>query len=117
MLNRKVHELEEKVSQHETELSALQNEHDHTFTEVKMKQQADENEIITLQKACEMQKEGLETLTQENDDLENVRQDLIENHKQEILQQEESFKQELLQQEEAFNEEKATLKERLHEVI
>ena len=110
MLTRKVHELEEK-------LSALQNQHEHTSSDVKMKQQTDELELITLRETCEMQKADIETLNQENEDLENFRQGLIVTHKEELLQQEGSFKQELQQQEDAFNEEKGTLKEKLHEVM
>ena len=117
ILTKKVHELEEKLSEQGIELSALQNQHEHTFSDVKMKQQTDELEIVTLRKTCDMQKADIEALSQENDDLENFRQGLIETHKEELLEQEGAFKQELQQQEDAFSEEKGTLKEKLHEVM
>ena len=104
-LTKKVHELEEKLREQQTELSTLQNDHEQIVNEEKIKQQAHDIEILTLKKACQMQKADIETLTQENDDGNSYNKELIEKHMEEMLRLEEEF-----------NEEKNTLKDKLHEV-
>ena len=122
MLVEQVRKLEGKLSEQENELSALQNEREHTIAEMRIKQETDEFEIIALQNACEMQKADIETLIKENKDLENFHYcgdtifQLIEKHEEELSQQKESFKQQLLQQEEIFHHQKTIPKKRVCKV-
>ena len=105
-LTKKVHELEEKLSEQRTELSALQNDHEHIVKDATMRQQENDLEAVTLTKACEMQKANIEVLTVENSELKKYNKELSEKHKQDMLHLEEEF-----------NEERNTIKEKLHEVI
>ena len=104
-LTKKVHELEEKLNEQRTEISAIQDDHEDSVKNARMKEQSQNIELFTLKKACEMQKEDIESLTNENKDSINYNKELIEKHKEDMLHLEEEF-----------NEERTHLKERLHEV-
>ena len=105
-LTKRVHELEEKLNEQRTELSAIQNDHEDSIKQSRMDAQSQNIELLTLKKACEMQKEDIEALTQENKEGSNYNKELIEKHKEDMLHLEEEF-----------NEERTNIKERLHEVI
>ena len=104
-LTKKVHELEEKLNEQRTEINAIQDDHEDSVKNARMKEQSQNIELFTLKKACEMQKEDIESLTNENKDSINYNKELIEKHKEDMLHLEEEF-----------NEERTHLKERLHEV-
>ena len=70
-----------------------------------MKDQSQNIELLTLTKACEMQKEDIEILTRENVEYQKYNKELIEKHKEDMLQLEGEL-----------NDERTSLKEKLHEV-
>ena len=105
-LTKKVHELEEKLSKQRTEINDIQDDHEDSVKDARMREQSHNIELLTLKKACEMQKEDIEALTNENKDGISYNKELIEKHKEDMLHLEEEF-----------NEERTHLKERLHEVI
>ena len=70
-----------------------------------MNEQSQKIEILTLRKACEMQKDDIEELTNENRKSIQYNQELVQKHQEDMLRIEEEF-----------NEERTTLREKLHEV-
>ena len=102
---KRIHELEDKISQQKTESSSLQTDHDNVLKEFNMKDQSQNIELLTLTKACEMQKEDIELLTRENVECQKYNKELIEKHKEDMLQLEGEL-----------NDERTSLKEKLHEV-
>lgn len=105
VLAKKVHDMDERLGEQRSEISTLQHDHEDIRKEAKMKEQAQNIELLTLRKACEMQKEDIESLTQENKESLDYNKELIEKHKVDIIRLEEEF-----------DEERTYLKERLHEV-
>ena len=102
---KRIHELEDKISQQKTESSSIQTDHDNVLKEFNMKDQSQNIELLTLTKACEMQKEDIELLTRENVECQKYNKELIEKHKEDMLQLEGEL-----------NDERTSLKEKLHEV-
>ena len=102
---KRIHELEDKIAQQKTECSSLQTDHDNILKEFSMKDQSQNIELLTLTKACEMQKEDIELLTRENVECQKYNKELIEKHKEDMLQLEGEL-----------NDERTSLKEKLHEV-
>ena len=102
---KRIHELEDKIAQQKTECSSLQTDHDNILKEFGMKDQSQNIELLTLTKACEMQKEDIEILTRENVEYQKYNKELIEKHKEDMLQLEGEL-----------NDERTSLKEKLHEV-
>ena len=70
-----------------------------------MNEQSQKIEILTLRKACEIQKDDIEELTNENRKSIEYNQELVQKHQEDMLRIEEEF-----------NEERTTLREKLHEV-
>ena len=105
-LTKKVHELEDKLSVQRTEISDIHDDHEDNVKDARMKVQSQNIELLTLRKSCEMQKEDIEALANENKEGISYNKELIEKHKEDMLHLEEEF-----------NEERTHLKERLHEVI
>ena len=102
---KRIHELEDKIAQQKAECSSLQTDHDNILKEFSMKDQSQNIELLTLTKACEMQKEDIEILTRENVEYQKYNKELIEKHKEDMLQLEGEL-----------NDERTSLKEKLHEV-
>ena len=102
---KRIHELEDKIAQQKTECSSLQTDHDNILKEFSMKDQSQNIELLTLTKACEMQKDDIEILTRENVEYQKYNKELIEKHKEDMLQLEGEL-----------NDERTSLKEKLHEV-
>ena len=102
---KRIHELEDKIAQQKNECSSLQTDHDNILKEFSMKDQSQNIELLTLTKACEMQKEDIEILTRENVEYQKYNKELIEKHKEDMLQLEGEL-----------NDERTSLKEKLHEV-
>ena len=105
-LTKRIHELEEKLNQQRSEMTDVQGDHDDILKEARMKEQTQNIEILTLKKACEMQKEDIEALTQENNERSTYSKELMEKNKEDMLRLEEQF-----------DEEMTRCKERLREVF
>ena len=99
-------ELGEQLGEQRTEITLLQDDQEDIMKEARMKEQTQNIEILTLKKACEMQKEDIEELTMENRKNMEYNKELIQKHQEDMLRIEEEF-----------NDERTNLRERLHEVI
>ena len=105
-LTKKVQELGEQLGEQRTEITLLQDDQEDILKEARMKEQSQNIEILTLKKACEMQKEDIEELTMENRKNMEYNKELIQKHQEDMLRIEEEL-----------NDERTNLRERLHEVI
>ena len=83
----------------------MQDDQEDILKDAKMKEQSQNIEIMTLKKACEMQKEDIEELTLENRKNMEYNKELVQKHQEDMLRIEEEF-----------NDERTTLREKLHEV-
>ena len=104
-LTKKVHELGAQLGEQKTEISLLQDDQNDILKDARMKEQSQNIEILTLRKACEMQKEDIEELTQENKETMEYNKELVQKHKEDMIRIEEEF-----------NDERTSLREKLHEV-
>ena len=104
-LTKKIHDLEDQLGEQRTEVSLLQGDQEDILKDARMNEQSQKIEILTLRKACEMQKDDIEELTNENRKSIQYNQELVQKHQEDMLRIEEEF-----------NEERTTLREQLHEV-
>ena len=104
-LTKKIHDLEDQLGEQRTEVSLLQGDQEDILKDARMNEQSQKIEILTLRKACEMQKDDIEELTNENRKSIQYNQELVQKHQEDMLRIEEEF-----------NEERTTLREKLHEV-